>query len=65
MEILSIIAGLVVPIGRWIAELIEAGSTPEEAGDIVRRDIEDRRAEIAANRADVDAALDAKHGDDG
>ena len=65
MEILSIIAGLVVPIGRWIAELIEAGNTPEQAAEIVRRDFEDRRAEIAANRAGVDAALDAKHGGGG
>lgn len=58
--IVEVAAKLLPPLVRWIVELVEAGETPEEAEAIIRRDIEDRRAEIAANRAKVDEAMRRK-----
>jgi len=63
LRIAEIVGNLIGPLASWIASLIAAGKSPEEAAEIVRRDIEDRRAQIAANRAAVDDALDRKHAD--
>lgn len=47
----------------WISDLINAGRSPDEATDIVRRDIESRREQYhEARDADL-AALDAKWDD--
>lgn len=53
-------ARLLPTIIEWIVELANAGSQ-DPAGE-VRREIEDRRAEIAAKRAANDEALKRKHG---
>lgn len=52
-------AELLPEVVSWIADLARSGdATP---GETVRRVIADRRAEVAANRAAVDAALAEKH----
>jgi hypothetical protein len=55
-------AELLPEVIGWIADLARGGDA--DPGGTVRRVITDRRAEIAANRAAVDAALAAKHRDD-
>lgn len=58
----EMIGRLTMSVVQWVASLIEAGKTPEEAEEIVRTEIDDRRAEIAARRAANDEALRRKHG---
>jgi hypothetical protein len=52
-------AELLPEVIGWIADLARGGDAAP--GETVRRVIADRRAEVAANRAAVDAALAAKH----
>ena len=58
--IIEVAAKVLPALVEWIGSLLQAGKTPEEAEAIIRRDIEDRRAEIAANRAAVDDAMRRK-----
>ena len=60
LSVAEVVGKLGVAIYSWVADLIEAGKTPEEAEAIIRRDIVDRRAAIAAQRAAVDEAMKRK-----
>ena len=58
------IGGRVLPsVISWISDMIAAGKSPDEAEEIVQRDIKSRRAEYVTGRdADMDA-LDEKWAD--
>lgn len=45
-----------------IGSLVAMGKTPDEAAEIVKRDLESRQAAYEAAKAADDAALEAKHG---
>lgn len=56
---IRIALGLLPEVVDWIADRIEGGETVET----IRRDIKDRRAQVAANRAKRDAEFAGKFGD--
>jgi hypothetical protein len=51
-------------IVSWVGDLIEAGMSPDEAEEVVKRDIESRRAVYQRERDADLAALDAKWDDE-
>lgn len=62
IKVAEVIGRLAGPLGSLIGGLIAAGKSPEEAEEIVRRDIESRRKEYLAEKAADEAALERKHG---
>ena len=62
MEAIEIGARLLPSLISLAQGLIAAGHSPEEAEEIIRKDIESRRSEYEREKAEDEAALRAKHG---
>lgn len=62
MNAVSAIGEVLAMVLRLVYELINSGKSSEEAVEITKRNIQSLLDQVAENRADVDGALDAKHG---
>jgi hypothetical protein len=51
-------------VGKWIVDLVSTGLSHDDAVEVIKRDIESRRVQIAADRAKIDDAFKRKHGED-
>jgi hypothetical protein len=61
MQGIEIGSRLLPSVISLVQGLIEAGHSPEEAEEIVRKDIESRRSQYEKQKAEDEAALAAKH----
>lgn len=62
MEIFTAILKALPVLGELIKSLIEMGHSPDDAADIVARDLKSRQAEYEAAKAADKQALKDKHG---
>lgn len=60
-DVISVISAVVPALGELAAALIALGSSPEEAAEIIERDLISRREQYEAEKAEDEAALEAKH----
>lgn len=63
MEVLTAIAQLLPSLGGWIADLVSSGMSHDDAAKVIKRDIESRRAEVAADREKRAEEFRKKHGE--
>jgi len=64
IQIVEAVGRLAGPVAQLIGGLVDAGMSAADAEELVRRDIASLRAEYLRQRAEDDAALEAKHGRD-
>lgn len=62
IQIVEAVGRLAGPLATLIGGLVEAGMSAAEAEELVRRDITSLRTEYLRQRAEDEAALEAKHG---
>ena len=62
MEIFNSVLKVLPALGGLIGSLIQLGKSPDEAADIVIKDMTSRREEYERQKAADEAALAAKHG---
>jgi len=60
IQIVEAVGRLAGPLATLIGGLVEAGMSASEAEELVRRDITSLRAEYMRQRAEDEAALEAK-----
>lgn len=61
-SIVRVAAELFPDLVDLIGALVRAGKSPEEARDIVRKDIQSRKAQYDHEKSEDEAALEDKHG---
>jgi len=61
-QVFEVVSDLIGPLGELVLGLIEAGKSPKEAGEIVRRDIKSLRARYEQEKAEDERRLAEKHG---